>query len=530
MDLQSIVDSFFAPTCIVSVEKTADGRYGTIRLAAGNKKYAEIFDRRIKPYGDGNEGTTPKEFVPGLPYTEYFQQNINFEDACYRAAVLKKEVHTYAHIPNIEVWFDIYAMPLDHEDGNICYCLYSAIPNDDADSLLDTFNTSNAVNDVLKTCVKLHKANNLKDAMENVIAEIRQICNAEGCTVLLLNNEEERYSILAANFVPSSTIKRVTQFEDYYKIAISWKDMLGEEGDCIIARNREEIDNIGKINHPWYLTLVEAGVKSVVLFPLRQGREILGFIWAVNFDTENAQHIKETLELTTFFLSSHIAHYQVITRLKQMSYTDGLTGLPNRYALREHISDLIEKREKFAAVSIDFNDFKHVNNTYGFDAGNKVLIEVAARWRAVSDTAFPEADKYLTCIGGDEFFLVVSGYRSEKELKDIVSRYNDALSENVKVGSCDVYVSASFGYAEFPTDADTTDALVAHANVAMNEIKKIRSSDHILRFTPDLSKDEHILKSRISSEMLLRMIRSIFISSRSMIWITSCGALRRLPV
>ncbi len=385
-------------------------------------------------------------------------------------------------------------MPLDHEEGNICYCLYSAIPNDNADSLLDTFNNSQTSNDVLKTCIKLHKANNLKEAMESVIAEIRMICKAEGCTVLLLNNEEADFSILASNFVPNSTIKRVTQFKGYYDIANSWKDMLGPEGDCIIVRNDEEMENISKVNNPWYLTLVEAGVRSVVLFPLRQGNEILGFIWAVNFDTENTQRIKETLELTTFFLSSHIARYKVVKRLKHMSYTDALTGLPNRFALTEYITDLINKKEKFAAVSIDLNDFKHVNDTLGFDTGNKVLIEVTGRWKDASDKDTSSAEKYLTCIGGDEFFVVISGYENEEELKKTVSLYNDALSEILTVEGCDLYVSASIGYAEYPTDADTTDSLISHANAAMNEIKKANSSEHILKFTPDILKDEHILE------------------------------------
>ena len=490
MDFQIIVDSLCAPSCIVSVEKRLGGGYGDIRLAAGNKKYADLLDVRMRP----NVSTSSEYFVPGLLYTEYFQQNINFEDVCYRSAVLKKEVHTYAHIYNVDVWFDIYAMPLDHEEGNICYCLYSAIPNDNADSLLDTFNNSQTSNDVLKTCIKLHKANNLKEAMESVIAEIRMICKAEGCTVLLLNNEEADFSILASNFVPNSTIKRVTQFNGYYDIANSWKDMLGSEGDCIIVRNDEEMENISKVNNPWYITLVEAGVRSVVLFPLRQGNEILGFIWAVNFDTENTQRIKETLELTTFFLSSHIARYKVVKRLKHMSYTDALTGLPNRFALTEYISDLINKKEKFAAVSIDLNDFKHVNDTLGFDTGNKVLIEVTGRWKDASDKDTSSAEKYLTCIGGDEFFVVISGYETEEELKKTVSLYNDALSEIFTVEGCDLYVSASIGYAEYPTDADTTDSLISHANAAMNEIKKANSSEHILKFTPDILKDEHILE------------------------------------
>lgn len=487
MDFQGIVDSLYSPASIVAVEKKQEGGYGSIRIAAGNKKYGELFNIRKKVEDS-------IVFVPGSVYTDYFQENINFEDVCYRSAVLKEEVHTYAHIHNVEIWFDIYVTPLDYEDDENAYCLYMSVPNDDADSLLDTFNTSDTSNDVLKTCIKLHKANNLKEAMESVIADIRTICKAEGCTVLLMNYEEEEFSILASNFVPNSTIKRVTQFKGYYDIANSWKDMLGEQGDCIIVRNKEEMDHIKEINNPWYLTLVEAGVSSVVLFPLRQGNELLGFMWAVNFDTENTQHIKETLELTTFFLSSHTARYKMLMKLRHMSYTDALTGLPNRFALTEHISELMDQGKKFAAVSIDLNDFKHVNNTFGFDAGNSVLIEVAGRWKAVPETITSKAEVYLTCIGGDEFFLVISGYENEEELKAVVSAYNEALDEALTVDRCEMYVSASFGFAEFPTDADNTDALISHANVAMNEIKKRNSSEHMLKYSPELLKDEHILE------------------------------------
>ena len=489
MDFQVLVDSYFSPTCVVSVEKTKDGGYGDIRLVAGNKKYTDMIDIRIQPGYTGDKSL----FVPNSLYTEYFPQNLSFEEVCFKAAILKQEVHTYAHINNVDVWFDIYAMPLNYQEGDLFYCTYTATPNNNADSLLDTFGTSQTANDVLKTCIKLHKANNLKEAMESVISEIRRICKAVGCTVLLLNNDEEEYSILATNYVENSGIKRVTEFEGFYDIANSWKDMLGDEVDCIIIRNEEDMKHISKINHPWYLTLVEAGVKSVVLFPLRQGNELLGFIWAINFDTANTMRIKETLELTTFFASSHIARYKVIKRLEHMSYTDTLTGLPNRFACTEYISDLIKRRVKFAAVSIDINNFKNINETFGFDAGNQVLIEVTRRWKAVSGNISSDVDAYLTRLAGDEFFVVLSGYKSE-ELSSIINCYLEALGDSMTFDGYDLYITASFGYAEYPTDADSTDDLISHANTAMSEIKKVNSSEHVLKFTEDLLKEEHILE------------------------------------
>ena len=482
MDFQNFADSFFSPTCITSVEKTADGGYGEIRIVAANAKYIDMVSRR------------GMKFVPGSLYTDFFPQNQSFEDVCYSAAIEKRDVHTYAHISNVDVWFDIYGMPIDYNEGNTYYCSYTSTPNDNAYALLDSVGTSETSTDVLKTCIRLHKANNLKEAMESVISEIRRICKAEGCTVLLINNDEEEYSILATNFVEESKIKRVTEFEGFYDIANSWKDMLGDEGDCIIIRNDEEMEHVSRINHPWYLTLVEAGVKSVVLFPLRQGTELLGFIWAINFDTENTMRIKETLELTTFFASSHIARYKVIKRLERMSYTDALTGLPNRFACMEYIPDLIGSQDRFTAVSIDLNNFKSINDTLGFDAGNSVLTEVTERWKAVASNGDIPTTDYLARVAGDEFFLVISGYDSEEQRDIAINRYVDALADSFTPDGYDVHVSASFGYAEYPFDADSPDALFSHANTAMNEIKKMNSSEHVLRYTPDIVKNEHILE------------------------------------
>jgi diguanylate cyclase (GGDEF)-like protein len=494
VDFQNIADSLYAPTCIVSVEKKKDGGCGDIRIVAANQKYIDLITIRAEHNSYNNDDRADTRFIPGRIYTEYITENVNFENVCRSAAIEKREIHTYAHIHNVDIWFDIYVLPIEYADDNSGYCIYMAIPSNNADSILDKFSTSQTSSDVLKTCIKLHKANNLKDAMESVIYDIRIICKAEGCTVLLLNNEDEEFSILASNFVPTSKIKRVTEFKGYYNVANSWKDMLGDEGDCIIVRNEEDMDYVSRVNNPWYVTLVEAGVTSVALFPLRQGNELLGFIWAVNFDTENTMRIKETLELTTFFLSSHIARYKVLKRLEKMSYIDTLTGLPNRFACTEHITDLVNSKERFAAVSINLNNFKSINDTLGFDAGNKVLLDVSERWKEAAGRSGSASDKYLSRFGADEFFLVISGYRNKEELREVIRDYNDALTESLSVDGCDLYVTASFGYTEIESDDDTADILISHANIAMNEIKKANSSEHILEFTPGLLRDEHIFE------------------------------------
>ena len=493
MDLQSFVDNFYEPTCVVSVEKTDDG-YGEIRLVAGNKKYTDMIEMRLKGEYLRITDDTDTSFIPDSLYYRYLPQNRSFEDVCYRAAVQKTPIHTYAHMNNLDIWFDITVTPLELNDGNKYYCTYTAIASNNADIILDTDHTTKTANDVLKTCIKLHRADNLKDAMEGVIAETRQICKGECCTVLLINEKEETYSILATDFRENSNLKRVTEFENYYDIAASWPSMIGEENDCIIVQNDDDMDYIRRENNAWYQTLVEAGVKSLVLFPLRQGEELLGFIWVTNFNTDDTLRIKETLELTTFFISSHIARYKVLKHLKHMSYTDTLTGLPNRFDCLEHIADLVGKGEKFTVVSVNINNFKSINDAFGFDTGNKVLVKIAGRWKALSDSSGKDIPDYITRINGDEFIIIIRGYSSEKELRQAISIYVDSLTEHFSVDDCDLYVTAGFGYAEYPTDADTTDSLISHANAAMNEIKRARSSDHILRFSTEILSNEPTLE------------------------------------
>ena len=120
MDFQNYVNGFGAMTCVVSVEKLSGGGYGKIRIVTGNQAYLDS----IENPAPGTELLTTK-FVPNSEYTDYLTRDLNFEDYCYRAAVEKKCLHSYAHPERIDVWFNMTFLPVAHEDGNLCYCTYT---------------------------------------------------------------------------------------------------------------------------------------------------------------------------------------------------------------------------------------------------------------------------------------------------------------------------------------------------------------------------------------------------------------------
>ncbi len=175
-------------------------------------------------------------------------------------------------------------------------------------------------------------------------------------------------------------------------------------------------------------------------------------------------------------------------KLRDQATTDILTGLPNRFACSALISDLIKHGEKFTVVSIDVNNFKSINDTMGFNAGNKVLKEIASRWKEIADRGLSGTLDFITRVAGDEFALIIRNYDSVDKVRKTVMQYDTVLTKVMTIDDCDLYITASFGYASYPEDGNTIDILFKSSDAAMSEVKRQNSSNHIMRFSSDLIK------------------------------------------
>ncbi len=199
-----------------------------------------------------------------------------------------------------------------------------------------------------------------------------------------------------------------------------------------------------------------------------------------------------TILVTFLFYNNYLKVQKYQDRLREQAITDRLTGLPNRFACSELINSLVERRERFAVVSIDLNHFKAINNTMGRATGNQVLSEIARHWeRAVSSGASGTRD-FIACQGGVEFALVIQGYQTDADIKRSINYYNAVLEQKLTLDDCDYYITARYGYAEYPIDADNGDTLLSYAFAAMYEAK--RTAAHICRFSPDMLQTEQTLE------------------------------------
>lgn len=303
MDFQKTADTFEGITCIISVEKNPDGSCGEIRIKAGN----QAFVRNIEtPY----PGAPKIVFVPDSPYMTFLPKDLNFEDMVYRSAILKQPRHTYVHPERYSFWFNIYTMPLASDDENIGYCTYTMEFTKEADMDAMTNRSVETAAGVLRACLKLRGSDDFEKNVNDVAEDIRNMCGASCCSIMLVDLEENTSRIVAETIDKGSDIGSIKKYVDGHpevgiSLAHGWLKLIAGS-DALIVKNKGDMDYIKEKYPTWVQQLEKSKVDSVVLFPLCYNKQVLGFFWVTNFDTDKTIKIKETLELTSFFLASEV--------------------------------------------------------------------------------------------------------------------------------------------------------------------------------------------------------------------------------
>jgi len=160
-------------------------------------------------------------------------------------------------------------------------------------------------------------------------------------------------------------------------------------------------------------------------------------------------------------------------KLERIATTDMLTGLPNRFALmdRLQLAKAIQRRHGgyLAIILLDLDGFKEINDSYGHDAGDQLLIQVAERFQRVV-----REEDTVARLGGDEFVVVLNGLKEANNCIPQVERLLDAASQPVISNGARLTVSASAGITIFPQKEDASHpALFRQADAAMYEAKKL---------------------------------------------------------
>jgi len=152
------------------------------------------------------------------------------------------------------------------------------------------------------------------------------------------------------------------------------------------------------------------------------------------------------------------------------AYHDLLTHLPNRALLKDRLNLAITQaqrnKRKLAAMFLDLDRFKLVNDTLGHSMGDRLLKAVANRLQSCL-----RSGDTLSRFGGDEFTLLLPEVRTRDDVVVIAEKILNRLSEPFVIDGHELFVGASIGIAMYPEAGDSGEALIQNADIAMYHVK-----------------------------------------------------------
>ncbi len=188
-----------------------------------------------------------------------------------------------------------------------------------------------------------------------------------------------------------------------------------------------------------------------------------------------------------------------------LAYSDPVTNLPNRVALRETLDQWIGASTAQTAIAVcylDLDDFKRINDTFGHSAGDRFLRAFANRLLAAVQTAASENSPVtLTArLGGDEFAVLVNDVAGPSQTAAFARRILESMSGSFDLDGQKVFMTPSIGVALYPRDGQDQETLLQHADTAMYSAK-IAGKRNVQFFSPSMSAEA---KRRLALDSRIR--------------------------
>jgi diguanylate cyclase (GGDEF)-like protein len=155
---------------------------------------------------------------------------------------------------------------------------------------------------------------------------------------------------------------------------------------------------------------------------------------------------------------------------QQIALQDALTGLPNRIAFEQGLDHGLSQAKRhgwgLAVLFIDIDKFKSINDSYGHDLGDQVLLMVANRLKS-----FVRGEDLVSRWGGDEFVCLLLEVKQAADVTHLAEKMIHRIAEASEFNGIVLSIIASIGIAIYPADGDTSEILFKNADIAMYKAK-----------------------------------------------------------
>ena len=242
---------------------------------------------------------------------------------------------------------------------------------------------------------------------------------------------------------------------------------------------------------PFPMKMFEAVIHDDDLPRLREGLAVLvrdggepdldiractqdGRIVHLHVEAEAERDASGKITLVTGTLQDVTQAREAEQHIRALAEFDSLTGLPNRRVFRERFGSAIEHarrtRAPLAALFLDLDRFKHINDTQGHGTGDTVLREVADRLNRCVRSGEGSSD-VVARLGGDEFAVLLTDCSDRQHVDKVAERILAVMRTPFIVGGRENFISASVGIARYPDDGADVETLLRNADAAMYSVK-----------------------------------------------------------
>lgn len=196
---------------------------------------------------------------------------------------------------------------------------------------------------------------------------------------------------------------------------------------------------------------------------------ILSIIVVTNNTKRNQQFTEEIAEKTNELHEANASMKSKDEKLTYLAYYDILTGLPNRYLFTDEVKKRIKTAptEEFTVVVLDVDNFRQINDTYGYNMGDALLVEYAKRM-----SAFCGKEYTLARISGNEFGVLIPEPKSRQEIINCTEVLRNMVSTPVNTGGVALATTASCGIVTYPRDAAESEEILKLADIAVHKAKE----------------------------------------------------------
>jgi diguanylate cyclase (GGDEF)-like protein len=345
----------------------------------------------------------------------------------------------------------------------------------------------------------------IQKILDHLVGRIVDVLPVAGAGVMLMGQDDDLHFVAASD----DTILEIETLQNELT-----------EGPCLEAYRSGEpviVPDLGADERfPSFSPRARAsGLGAVFTFPMSLEGHRFGALDLYNKergslsaeDVEWAQVLADVAAAYIRNAQGRLEDMDTLDLLRQRSLHDPLTGLPNRTLLKERLEQAVARSRRshqvVAVMFVDIDRFKVVNDTFGHDFGDQVLVAVADRLLKIlrgGDT--------LARQSGDEFVIMCEGLDRPELAEHVAERVVASLAPPFELDGASVQVSVSVGIAFCGPGEEMPDTLLRDADFAMYQAKQAGGSGHhVVDHTARLAMDH---RGRLSRELQGAMSRDEF--------------------